>query len=1283
MLSRLGFSITQVAPDACLGELFLFRNYSCAAILILFSVVPNPNMAHKHGTIPPYTLPLKTMKHIHNLLSRGTATCLEKTRTFGMLKRSNSPGGLTATLLATIFCGAVSVRAATVNWIAPSQDYYTNTAAWSTGIVPASADTAVIGNATVTSGSVLFTNASGFPLPTNSVTSLLLGNSASSTGLFTMNAGQFSITNTGTTALIPGNANPSTGTFIMNGGTLNVVRNASTFFQDSFTPGNALNSSGTFTLNGGTATFNCGIEIGINGIGTVNVNGGTLIGNGWFGVARGNSATTPAQGNFNLSNGAVYILRNPGTDGGFHGIAFCQQGTNANVNISGGSLYCNCLRFAAANVNGSRTTYETLNVSGGSIYLGGVGVANQAGAGTHNITINVSGGTFHTVDLGPNTGGTQGLASVGIDGTNWSWSSALPANLTTSPGSGIVTFAPEANRTITLNNVFSGSGALTMAGPGTLAINGANNYSGATTITGGTVIGTGSIQGAVSVSPAATIAPGSTIAPGTLTLGSSLTLNADTNIFRLSGNPNTVGSGVNDLLVVNGNVSLQGVSTIMIVPVAPLSVAAPYTILQYSGTPLTTGDAAHLHVISASPRYSFTVVDPATTPGTIQISVSGNAANLRWNGGVAASPTAWDNVTTNWLNTGTSALDLFYSGDATTFNDSAATNLVTIVGTQQPASILMANSSLPYTFTGGTLSLSGTLDLEGTGSLTLQMSNAPNINAITANAGKMIFNFQGGGSFPIAAAISDNGGGQGTLVQAGSNTVVLQGDDSLFNGTMYVTNGVLQYTNASGLGAAASPLYVTNNGSVDLNGVYAGLKNFILAGNGYNGAGAMINSSANALVNNNGVANISLAADTAVGAVNRWDSYQNSFHGNGFKLTCVGPGSVLLIDDGETSIGDIHVTAGRLGFQGNVTMGDPTKMAIVESNAILSMFSVSNSISTNGGSAKVLLLNNHCVLDSGGTSNNFNGNIFLAGTNNLFGTRGTLHLWGNIMDTNGPGGFVLGNDSVGASGGDLYIDGMNTYSGPTIISNRTLFVGANSSLGSSSLVSISSGATLNTSALATFQLGSGQTLMGNGTLTANSVGFANGSTLRPGVAGTNTSSLTLSGSLTLQSGSTNVVVVNKTTSVANNKVVGLASVSIGGTLVISNVGNALAAGDAIQVFSSVGSYSGSFSQIIPATPNAGLVWDTSTLTSDGNVRVKSSGPPTNPTNLIYSFSATQLTLSWPSNYIGWTLQAQTNPPGTGLTTNWYDVPGATNTNVVVIPISGTNGSGFYRMILRH
>ena len=60
------------------------------------------------------------------------------------------------------------------------------------------------------------------------------------------------------------------------------------------------------------------------------------------------------------------------------------------------------------------------------------------------------------------------------------------------------------------------------------------------------------------------------------------------------------------------------------------------------------------------------------------------------------------------------------------------------------------------------------------------------------------------------------------------------------------------------------------------------------------------------------------------------------------------------------------------------------------------------------------------------------------------------------------------------------------------------------------------------------------------------------------------------------------------------------------------------------------------------------------------------GLASNPTNITVSVTGGTMTLSWPADHLGWTLQAQTNSITTGLTTNWVDVAGsaASNTNVM-------------------
>jgi hypothetical protein len=71
----------------------------------------------------------------------------------------------------------------------------------------------------------------------------------------------------------------------------------------------------------------------------------------------------------------------------------------------------------------------------------------------------------------------------------------------------------------------------------------------------------------------------------------------------------------------------------------------------------------------------------------------------------------------------------------------------------------------------------------------------------------------------------------------------------------------------------------------------------------------------------------------------------------------------------------------------------------------------------------------------------------------------------------------------------------------------------------------------------------------------------------------------------------------------------------------------------------------------------------------------------NSTNITASLSGGTLTLSWPQDHTGWTLQVQTNSSGHGLGTNWFDLPGSASTNAFSTPIVLTNGSVFYRLKL--
>jgi fibronectin type 3 domain-containing protein len=89
----------------------------------------------------------------------------------------------------------------------------------------------------------------------------------------------------------------------------------------------------------------------------------------------------------------------------------------------------------------------------------------------------------------------------------------------------------------------------------------------------------------------------------------------------------------------------------------------------------------------------------------------------------------------------------------------------------------------------------------------------------------------------------------------------------------------------------------------------------------------------------------------------------------------------------------------------------------------------------------------------------------------------------------------------------------------------------------------------------------------------------------------------------------------------------------------------------------------------------GQVVDANYYGSATNTLVIINAINTTPTNIVTSISDDQLTLSWPADHTGWTLQAQTN----GLTGAWYDVPGSSATNAITITIDPADSMIFFRM----
>lgn len=236
------------------------------------------------------------------------------------------------------------------------------------------------------------------------------------------------------------------------------------------------------------------------------------------------------------------------------------------------------------------------------------------------------------------------------------------------------------------------------------------------------------------------------------------------------------------------------------------------------------------------------------------------------------------------------------------------------------------------------------------------------------------------------------------------------------------------------------------------------------------------------------------------------------------------------------------------------------------------------------------------------------------------------------------GNLLIGNNSTnpftlsGAVSGDslrqtgtgvIVFNGSNSFSGPITNTQGVLMVGNAGALSGCSIISIASGALLDTSALdgAGLVLSNGQTLSGSGAVNGN-LTIGGGATLAPdGLV----SILTFSNSLTFDPGATCRLQVSKNP-VTNNLVVVLGTLTYGGTLTVTNISaTPLAAGDSFTLFSG-SNYLGAFANIVPSTPGPGLLWDVSGLAGSGTLTVVTTGSFTiglskiSGSNLVFSLS---------------------------------------------------------------
>jgi autotransporter-associated beta strand protein len=250
----------------------------------------------------------------------------------------------------------------------------------------------------------------------------------------------------------------------------------------------------------------------------------------------------------------------------------------------------------------------------------------------------------------------------------------------------------------------------------------------------------------------------------------------------------------------------------------------------------------------------------------------------------------------------------------------------------------------------------------------------------------------------------------------------------------------------------------------------------------------------------------------------------------------------------------------------------------------------------------------------------------------------------------------------------------NNYGGNTTVRNgAALALSGSGNISASAVIDVQAGGTFDVSARTSgsYVVPLNTTLKGNGSVVGN---LELQGHLAPGAS---VGTLTVSGDVTDDASSVTLMEVDNTTHANDQLSVG-GSLAYNGTLLVTNIsGVPYTNNQVLTLFNATGGYTGSFANILFPGVTA---FDASGLTVNGTITVTSVLPNT-PTTINYTVigGGTQLQLSWPASYTGWLLQAQTNGPGIGLSTNWQTVPGSAGVNQITVPIVKDNPSVFYRL----
>lgn len=354
------------------------------------------------------------------------------------------------------------------------------------------------------------------------------------------------------------------------------------------------------------------------------------------------------------------------------------------------------------------------------------------------------------------------------------------------------------------------------------------------------------------------------------------------------------------------------------------------------------------------------------------------------------------------IDDGPETYGLTVSGSGTTTLSGANTfsGVITVSGgtLSLGASGVISDSSLVDVGSGATF------DLNNFDEQVLLVKGDGNVNL---GSGNLTVAFNGQDAF--SGIIS----GTGDVTKDSGGTWILSGANT-YSGQTTIAGGILRLGNAAALGTTAGNTTVVSGATLDLNGTIIA-ENLVLNGAGAGGAGALISSTGGSLPL---TGTIALASDTTINTTGSVIGLDGVVSGSG-NLTKEGNSFLTITNSSNTFTGTVTLAEGVLSIEAN-SLGSTAGSTIVNAGTDLRL------LSGNYTAAEPFVFNGGTV--SSNTTASISAPITL---NN------DIDIWVDFPLT--LSGTITGIGGIRTiASGDVIINGVNTYTGTTLIDAGTL-----------------------------------------------------------------------------------------------------------------------------------------------------------------------------------------------------------------------------------------------------